>query len=440
MSLRAALQEKRVAAGAALQVMRDLQLATDGKPDESMSGPDREKYEKAKADFFGLHAEVEKLEAGAKQEDELERLEAHYREPATRLQAPYRAGAAPAPAELTPAQRKVQREAFHAYLKDGYAAAAERLRALGPSEVHAMLPSQGDIGGFLVPTDFRNELIKNASAVAQIMDLATITTTTLNEVTFPTWQPPGATPLGQGFPTTFTGSWRAPGWNTGGTAPTVQNVKVGQRKIGVGDWIPDVIEIDRSLLEDTPVNLETELATIIGETLGLDVDNAALTGDGLNNKPRGIAFNPGGTDEPAIVVSGDASLIKYNGLVDLVTKLPSWYAGAPKVRMMMRRATLGVVLKLADSQNRPFFTPFSGMPDLLLGMRLAFSEFLDAEGANKFPIIVGDFARYRIVQRADMRLQRLTERYLPGIGILAWGRIGGHFTIPDAFRIQKVST
>ena len=58
---------------------------------------------------------------------------------------------------------------------------------------------------------------------------------------------------------------------------------------------------------------------------------------------------------------------------------------------------------------------------------------------GNFGAIFGSFASYMVVERIDMRIQRLVERFAPNIGFLATARVGGQVIRRDAFRLGVVA-
>ena len=61
--------------------------------------------------------------------------------------------------------------------------------------------------------------------------------------------------------------------------------------------------------------------------------------------------------------------------------------------------------------------------------------------ANNLPIIFGDFRHYWVVNRAQMSVQVLREKYAESNqdAFLAFLRFTGGIAIPEAFRVQKVA-
>ena len=110
----------------------------------------------------------------------------------------------------------------------------------------------------------------------------------------------------------------------------------------------------------------------------------------------------------------------------------------------MNGTTLGVLRTLKDGDGRFLWQPSyqAGQPETLLGRPVI--EMLDMEdiGANKFPIIYGDWSGYRILDRVGLDIlvnpySRATERITR---IHAARRVGGRVLEAAKFRKLKCST
>lgn len=420
--LRELLKDKRDQVGRAIQLARELGEKMRKEPDKAKEI--EESFNKAHAEATAGITEVQRIE----REIELESAANFMGQPGPETQAIQRGE--PSVTSKEKERKEAHKAAFSAYLRHGVDAARECLKGFGPSEVHALLGTQADLGGFLVPEDFRQEVIRSLAQQAVIRSVARVVPTSKSALVFPAVQ--GATGTNANiYASDYAGNWRPEGYVTGGTAPTVQNQpKFGQERIPVHGWQPDAIEVSRELLEDSAAPLDSILAEVIAETLALDEDSAFLNGNGVG-RPQGVL-----QASPTTVNSGNASALTYNGLLDLFTGLPAQYR--QNGRWVMAAATYGAVLKLADSQSRPIFTP-NELPGTLWGKPILFSEFMPSVAANNNPIIFGDWRYYVIADRQDLRVQRLTERYAPNVGILPTARLGGQPVRINAFRVQKVS-
>jgi HK97 family phage major capsid protein len=331
------------------------------------------------------------------------------------------------------------RECQNAYFRHGashpaYITAREKLSAqttaLKPEERQALVGSIGTLGGALVTEDFKAEVIKNMAGISVALASGVrVVPCSSNTLVFPSIVG-GTDPWSTGY----SGTWRPAGAvGTDGTAPTVQNQPTfGQERIPVHEWQPDAVVVDPSLLEDAAVPLESILQEAIAETQALDWDYAFLRGDGIG-KPRGI-FDYIGSGVSS-VKTGDASLMTYNGLIDLMMTLPAQYREGAV--FYMKSLTFGAILKLKDSANNPIM--YSGqIPGTLFGKKVWMTEHMPSVAGAAYPVLFGNPRYYVVASRRDLRVQRLIERFAPNVGFLPTARVGGALVRTVAFLAQKV--
>jgi len=338
---------------------------------------------------------------------------------------------------VRPARKEVHNGAFGAYIRAGEVHAHNYLhKNATKAEQHALMTTTGTLGGFLVPPDFRAELLMQVSAVAIFMRLARRIPTSTNEASWPVMT--GASSNGRLYKSGFTGTWRAEGaTGTTGTAPTVQNQPAwGQKTIPMHAWEPDAVVLTPEQIEDQAINAEAILQTLIAETLALDVDSECLTGVGLTG-PRGILAGAGSTGRVQRVQATAAANVDYGGWIDLVygtAGLPAQYHKGAVI--LMAPSVYGETLKLEDTEGSPIINTFTN-PDKLWQFPIEFSEFMPAVAEDGNAAIIGNFQNYGLAERTDLRVQRLFEKYAPNTGFLARARFGGDTLVESAFKILQ---
>ena len=330
--------------------------------------------------------------------------------------------------------QKFHKDTFRLYMSKGEAYASARL-ATGPREAHALLGSQDDLGGFLVPEDFRQEVVKDLAGMATFRSAgARVVATNRQTVVWPSIASNTGS-YSDMYTSGFAGTWRNEGeQGTDGSAPSTQNQPTfGQERINIHVWQPAAVILTQEFLEDSAVPVESVLAELIAETKALDEDYEFINGVGVTG-PEGILS---ASANVATVDSGDASLLTYGGLVDLWSTLPSQYR--QRSSWLMNSLTFGAILKLESAAGYNLFPP-NAQPGTLFGRPIFFSEFMPDVGAGTKPILLGDFGYYVIAERTEMRILRMTERFAPNIGLLPTARLGGKAVRRAAFRAQLIGT
>ena len=456
------IRQKREKAGAAIKAARDFGLEITSRKEKGEACADvEEKFTRAHKEATDLMKEIQVLEAQDAQQQEVEQWHRTMNEPDPNRSVPHRlseetnggerfdsrpadrpesrimfGGKDPAVMLLRSKSkvREIHNYAFDQYLRFGIGAAVEVFSKhksdVAPSEMHLLVGTQGDLGGFLVPEDRRSVVLKDMPGIAVIRRVARVEGTSRDTLVFPAIQSHPSNPAM--YSSGFTGAWRNQGYVSGGTAPTVQNQpKFEQLRIPVWGWQPDAVEMSQELIEDSGANVVGIAEQAIAETFGLDEDFEYINGNGVG-RPEGLLGHPTIAD----VNSGSAGALTYGGLVDLWATLPGQYR--QNARWLMNSLTFGAILKLADSQARPIFT-VNEIPGQLWQRPVVFSEFMPNVSAGTFPIVFGDFSHYVIADRQGVRVQRLTERYAPNVGLLPMARVGARVSRPNAFRKQEVA-
>jgi HK97 family phage major capsid protein len=116
-------------------------------------------------------------------------------------------------------------------------------------------------------------------------------------------------------------------------------------------------------------------------------------------------------------------------------------AYAPRATWACRRATTASIMVLKNATtNQYLLVPnlAAGQPPTILGCPLVEMPDIPAWADETACLLFGDFrAAYTIVDRIDIQIQRLIEKYaeLGEIGFLARKRVGGLLVLPEAMRV-----
>lgn len=218
------------------------------------------------------------------------------------------------------------------------------------------------------------------------------------------------------------------------------------------------LQLSQQNLEDSMFPLENFLKERLATKFAQREGTAFIRGTG-NGQPRGImtygpfqAYNA--TNVPTgkqtglnyipYIPSGNATAIgQGDSLIIALQDLKGVYA--PKAKWCMTRSTVGVLRLIKDNQQRPLWQPFAGsdLPATIYDIPYIEMPDMDEIGANNFPILLGDFSNYAVVDRVGVtfNIRQLDELFaLQGlVGFIGRNRHGGDLLIPEAMRVIKIS-
>lgn len=291
----------------------------------------------------------------------------------------------------------------------------------------AMSVGTNSDGGYLAPVEWDRQIRKAMAVASPLRNLCTVVKTTTG-----------------GYSTLLNnGAWGS-GW-VGETASRPQTTTASLVPITfrTGELYAQPA-ITQQLLEDSAINLETWLADEVSNEFARQEAIAFVSGDGTN-KPYGFltylgtgtSLHPGG--EPGSTVSGNATQVTGDGLIDVVYALGAMYrAGAS---WLMNSSTAAALMKLKDGQGHYLWQPsyVLGQPATLLGYPVAIEESMPNVGAGTVPIAFGNWRRFYVINdRVGTSVLRDPYTAKPFVLFYTRKRVGGGVLDPKAVRFVKV--
>jgi HK97 family phage major capsid protein len=216
----------------------------------------------------------------------------------------------------------------------------------------------------------------------------------------------------------------------GATIDAVQQL-IERAKITLHTWTSNDVLVHPHVIADSQSDIEGTVLRLLADTWGVKEDRAIIKGTG-NGEPLGVLSDAAVT----VVNSGTNGQVTYNGLVDVMSAIKSAYAS--RGIWVMHRLAKAQLLKLADSQGRPLFTPGEQVTTLF-GRPIIELDHVEAPANGAKSIIFGDFSQYILVDRQDRQIQRYTEIRRPFIAVNMMGRIGGLPFFSEAFAVLRLS-
>lgn len=319
-------------------------------------------------------------------------------------------------ATVPDSQAAERKEARPAEKADGdYRAAfwgAMRSGVAGP-ELRDNKVGTDSLGGYLVPDEFRRELIMSLEEQNVIRGLATSFTTQSGVMTIPVNSAHGSA------------SWKQEEAAYATSDETFAEVTLNAYKATA------LIKVSEELLNDSAFPLESFIATEFGRRIGKLEEEAFVNGSG-SNQPTGIV---GGSTLG--VTASATNAITADELTDLYHSLGRAYRS--RATWVMKDSTIKLIRKLktgVTSDNTYLWQAGlrDGEPDRLFGRPVVASEFMPEPTSALKPIIFGDISYYYIGDRASMSMQRLNELYAANghVGFRQFKRTDGKLALAEA--------
>lgn len=314
------------------------------------------------------------------------------------------------------------RHAFHRYVQvagDLSALTAEERAVLqagaAPKEsrMQTTTGSAGAAGGYTIPTELSNQLVRTMKMWGPMYDedICTVMNTT------------GGNPID--IPTIDDTAVAVAGHTEGGSVTDDGGVDAtfGKKTLGAFAYDTEWVKFSWELAQDSIFNFESLLGDLLGQRLGRRANTELTTGAGSTSGPNGIVTGSvKGTD------AASATTVTYDNLVDLVHSVDPAYRASPKCRFMFNDATLGFLRKLKDGEGRYIWTQGDvqgGVPGSILGYRYSINQAMANVATTQKSIVFGDFGKYFVRKVGGVVMFVARERFAPDIGLLGLIRLDG---------------
>lgn len=325
------------------------------------------------------------------------------------------------------------REAFITYIRS-----KGQLGRLSTSHERALSEGTDSEGGFLVPAEFLAKMVEREPAPTALQSLVTGLQAGTDKLTMPK--------NNYSASNLYTTGVRVQ-WVDEKTGPTSEADATDFGNITIPIHTAMMYhDVTNNMIEDSAFDILGWLSGKFRETADVVTENVILNGSGIG-QPSGILLNPGGTDQPAVVNSGNASLLTADGLIDLAYSLLGRYL--PSARFVFNRiSTEKAIAKLKDDDQRYLFAAgvnsdglATARPTSLLGFPFLSSDFMPDVAANAYPAIFGDLGGYYLVRRVGFSIQVLNEIVATAnkVRVLGRMRLGGQVAEDWELKVQKVA-
>ena len=249
---------------------------------------------------------------------------------------------------------------------------------------------QMDDGGFLLPTEFNNEIVTKLQAENVLRQIGKVITTA-STMQFPLLAAqPAASWIGEGETFQFS------------------NAKFGQVTLSAHKLGTSIV-CSNEILQDLYYNLEKFLIDEFGRSLARAEEEAFLTGTGQDNQPLGLL--PILNQSASSTLQTNSGEITMDDLITLTFSVDRLYRRAAS--FLMSDVTLAQIRRLKDNTQNYLWQPslIQGEPDKILGYNVYTSNYLPPAESGNVPILFGDFSAFVIGDRGNRQFRPLRELY-----------------------------
>lgn len=304
------------------------------------------------------------------------------------------------------------RKAFYQWLAQG--------REGMEYEEHRVLSKAASGGGFLVPTDLGDLIVRALRFLPGGVGALARSVVTSNGDTI-------QIPLNL---THGTAAWIAESGSYTPSDETLTQGTISAYKAGTK------IIVSEELLTDSAFDLSSFITTEFGERIGALAESAYISGDG-SGKPTGI-LDAASAVTVSTLPAGYVTTLAWGGLATAIFSVPAQYRA--NMQMLVSDSLFIKLLGTTDSTGAPLWSGSvaTGAPDRFAGIPVYSHPNLAAVGANSKSAIVGDFSRGYMIRRVDsIYMQRQNELHSDSgqVGFRAYLRLDGKVTLADSLRI-----
>jgi len=286
----------------------------------------------------------------------------------------------------------------------------------------AQVTTTDNLGGYLVPEGFMNELYKYMLYFGPMLDAGRLLETDSgNTIPMPTVND-----------TANVGSMQHPD----AADIAVNDMPFGTVSLGAYTFTSGVVLVARQLLQDSGVNLEQELIPLLAARVGRNINAKLTTGLGSgSNEPEGVV-----TGATNVITASAAAAISKNEILALKHSVDNAYRQSPNAGFMLHDSTVLAIKQLqygsGDARSLWQAGLAAGEPDTIDGERYWINNNMPEIGAGNKCMLYGDFNAYRIRRVRGGGVLRSEERYFEkmAVGFLSFMRLDGKLIDPTAVK------
>jgi HK97 family phage major capsid protein len=310
------------------------------------------------------------------------------------------------PSDLEPEERAV--------LRQGVTKFEQRAQSVGTTTA----------GGYTVPTELANEIIRSMLAWGPMYDPGVTTemvTSSGNSIKLPTVDDTTVTAV-------------AHTENTALVDDGSKDVTFGQKSLDAYAFDTRFVRWSWELDMDSIFNMEALLGSLLGERLGRIANSQLTTGTG-SSAPNGIV-----TAASLGVTAAAIAAITFDEIIDLEHSVDPAYRSSPKAAYMLNDSTLKAIRKLKDGNGQYIWQMGDvqkGVPGSLNGRRYYINQAMASLATGNKTMLFGDLSKYFVRKVGAPVIGVMRERFWPDLGIAGLIRFDGE--LGDAAAVKYLA-
>jgi HK97 family phage major capsid protein len=292
-----------------------------------------------------------------------------------------------------------------------------RAKITGPrneAESRALSEGTDSAGGFTVPTPLASQFIDRLRARSVAMQAGAMTV------------PMDSATLAMArLETDPDSGWRAENAAIAEGDPTFGRVLFEAKTLA------GKLTISRELAADS-INVGAMIENAFAQSMAIELDRAAIYGDGTGNSPTGV-WNTAGINAVSMGTNG-AAITDYDDILDTLLALKNNNAADPTAMIANPRTEIALA-KLKDGDGNPLVPPAMVGRIPLLSTTSAPVDETEGSAVNASSIVFGDFRELMIGMRQQLEI-RVFDQPLAGTGqllVVAWMRADVQLATPKSF-------
>lgn len=191
-----------------------------------------------------------------------------------------------------------------------------------------------------------------------------------------------------------------------------------------------VVKFDDSFLHDNKYAFESYIIERFAGNFARAEEDGFINGNGIS-EPTGILHSTGGAQTGVT-----AENLAFDSVIDLFFSVDKDYR--KKGIWLMNDSTALTLRKLKDGAGNPIWNHAN---DTILGKPVLISNYMPDADAREKPVAFGDFKYYWVVDRSNISVQALREKFFEThqVGYLASERLDGRLIRPEAVKVLKIA-